>query len=119
MPDSAGASWDPLSGKPDCYGFVYTSEGSSTHSGFTTTQMDTTVPFWAETPVKGVKASELLNYTSVDVWDEDTDFDDYIGGCKLPLTPAIFDGSLQSHVCPAGASTAEVKVYYRINPHKP
>jgi hypothetical protein len=113
-----GLSWDPLNGAPDPYLVVYTSEGASSHAGFTTTKMNTTIPFWAETPLEDIKASELLSYTSIDIWDEDPDFDDYIGGCKLPLTPAIFDGSLQSHVCPATASGVEVKVYFRINPAK-
>jgi hypothetical protein len=115
--DKTGASWDTLNGAPDPYLDVYTSEGTSSHSGETTVITDSTVPFWAETPVKGVKASELLNNTSIEIWDSDPTFDDYVGGCQLPLTPAIFDGSLQSHVCPATASGVEVKVYFRINPH--
>ncbi len=121
VPDknSGGTAWDVLAGAPDPYLYVFTSEGTSVHSGKTTVLTDSTFPFWAETPLKGVKASELLANTSIDIWDSDVDFDDYMGGCNLPLTPALFDGSLQSHVCPASASTVEVKVYYRINPHVP
>lgn len=115
--DGSGLSWDPLDGAPDCYLQAFSSEGTSVHSGRTTVQTDSTLPFWAETPLVGVKASELLNSFSIDIWDEDYDFDDYIGGCKVPLTPAIFDGSLQSYVCPAGAGGVSVKIYYRINPH--
>jgi hypothetical protein len=118
--DSTGASWDVLAGAPDPYLKVFTSEGASVHSGQTTVLTDSTIPFWAETPVKGVKASELLANTSVELWDSDGDFfDDRIGGCQLPLTAAIFDGSLQNHVCPASATTVSVTVYYRINPHVP
>ncbi len=119
VPDKnkSGASWDVLVGAPDPYLVVYTSEGTSVHSGETSVLTDSTFPFWAETPVKGVKASELLANTSVEIWDSDVDFDDFIGGCKLPLTPAIFDGSLQSVDCPATASGVPVTVYYRINPH--
>jgi hypothetical protein len=119
VPDKnkSGASWDVLAGAPDPYLYVFTSEGTSSHSGQTTVLTDTTFPFWAETPVTGVKASELLANTSVEIWDSDVDFDDFIGGCKLLLTPAIFDGSLQSQVCPATTSGVEVKVYYRIKPH--
>jgi hypothetical protein len=112
-----GESWDPLGGAPDPYCKVFTSEGTSVHSGQTSVVTDSTVPFWAETPVKGVKASELLANTSIEIWDSDLYFDDYMGGCALPLTPAIFDGSLQSQVCPATASGVEVKIYFRINPH--
>lgn len=111
------AAWDILAGAPDPYLKVFTSEGTSVHSGQTMVVTDSTFPFWAETPVMGVKASELLANTAVEIWDSDVDFDDFIGGCQLMLTPAIFDGSLQSQVCPASASTVEVKVYFRINPH--
>lgn len=112
--------WDALGGAPDPFVNVFTSEGASTHSGSTTSVSDTTVPFWAETPVKGVKASELLANTSIEIWDYDTlDPNDYIGGCALPLTPAVFDGSLQDYTCPATATTVSVKIYYRINPHVP
>jgi hypothetical protein len=119
VPDTnkSGSSWDVLGGAPDPYLNVFTSEGMSSHSGQTSTLTDTTFPFWAETPVKGVAASELLANTSIEIWDSDVDFDDYIGGCPLPLTPAIFDGSLQSVDCPATASGVAVTVYYRINPH--
>jgi hypothetical protein len=117
--DKNGAAWDVLAGAPDPYLKVFTSEGASVHSGQTTVLTDSTVPFWAETPVKGVKASELLANTSVEIWDSDLDFDDFIGGCKLPLTAAIFDGSLQNTTCAATPSSVEVTVYYRINPHVP
>lgn len=116
----SGYSWDALAGLPDPYVNVFTSEGASTHSGATTVVNDTLYPFWAETPVKGVKASELLANTSIEIWDYDTlDPNDFIGGCALPLTPAVFDGSLQDYTCPATASTVSVKIYYRINPHVP
>jgi len=88
------------------------------HSGQTTVQNDTTVPFWAETPMKGVKASELLSSFSIQIWDSDVEFDDYMGGCNVPLDPANFDGSLQSHDCPATATEPAFTFYYRINPHK-
>ena len=118
--DKTGASWDFPASPADPYLTVYTSEGTSVHSGQTTALTDTSAPFWAETPVKGVKASELLANTSIEIFDSDGGFfDDPIGGCQLPLTAAIFDGSLQNHVCPASASTVEVKVYFRINPHVP
>ena len=78
---------------------------------------DTTLPFWAETPVKGVKASELLANTSIEIWDYDTlDPNDYIGGCALPLTPAVFDGSLQNYVVPGDR---EHRVGDGLLPHQP
>lgn len=117
--DKKGAAWDLLNGAPDPYLFVFTSEGTASHSGATTSKTDSTVPFWQETPLLGVKASELLNNTSIEIWDyDDLNNDDFIGGCQLPLTAAIFDGSLQNHTCPASASGVSVEVWFRINPHK-
>jgi hypothetical protein len=112
-----GAAWDPFGGLPDPYLKAFSSEPGSVHSGQTSVQMDTTLPFWAETPLVGIKASELLNNFSIEIWDDDFDFDDYIGGCKIPLAASTFDGSLQSYTCPATASGMSVKLYYRINPH--
>jgi hypothetical protein len=73
VPDKnkSGSSWDVLGGAPDPYLIVYTSEGTSSHSGQTSVLTDTTFPFWAETPVTGVKASELLANTSIEVCDSD------------------------------------------------
>lgn len=118
LPDltKSGSAWDPLNGAPDAFLNVFSSAAGMTHSGTTTVQMDSTFPFWAETPLKGIKASELLTNLSFEVWDQDPDFDDFIGGCKIPLTAAVFDGSLQSYVCPATPTTGEVKLYYRVNP---
>jgi hypothetical protein len=119
IPDKnkSNAAWDPLEGAPDCYLSTYSSEGSSVHSGTTTVQTDSTVPFWAETPMTSVKSSELLANFSIEIWDDDYDFDDFIGGCKVPLSASTFDGSLQDYTCPATASGVSVKFYYRINPH--
>ena len=112
--DVSNASWDITNGAPDPYVVAYSSLGGVSHTGQTTVQSDTTVPFWAEVPLKGIKAAELMNNLSFEIWDSDLDFDDLIGGCKLPITPAVFDGSLQSHVCPATASTVSVELWYRI-----
>lgn len=116
VPDKnkSGASWDITNGAPDPYLVAYSSLGGVSHTGETSVQNDTTVPFWAEVPLKGIKAAELMNSLSFEIWDSDIDFDDLIGGCTLPLTPAIFDGSLQSHVCPASARTVSVELFYRI-----
>ena len=114
-----GTSWHVLNGLPDPYLLVFTSQGAVSHSGATTTKFKTTVPFWQETPLKALKASELLGNTSIEIWDYHAlGFDSFMGGCKLPVTAAVFNGSLQSVVCPATASGVSVKAYYRINPHK-
>jgi hypothetical protein len=117
--DKAGVSWDPLAGLPDPYFKVFSSEGASTHSGTTLTLNDTDSPFWAETIMKGVKASELLANLSVEAWDEDFDLDDRMGGCTLPLKREWFDGSLQSYTCPESASGVSFKFYFRVRPNVP
>jgi hypothetical protein len=116
--DTAGASWDALNGAPDVYLIAYSSEGTSSHTGQTTTQQDSLYPFWAETPLKGIKASEILNNLSFELWDADVDFDDYVGGCQIPVAASQFDGSLQDYTCKASASSVQVQLYFRINPHK-
>ena len=116
--NKTGGDWDILAGLPDPYAKVFTSEGATSHSGKTTTQTDSMFPFWAETPLTSLKASELLANTSIEFWDEDDFIDDFIGGCTLPLAAAVFDGSLQNYTCPASASGVSVRFYYRINPHK-
>lgn len=114
-----GYNWDALAGLPDAYLVAFSSEGMSSHSGKTSTIADSFYPMWMETPLKGVKASELLNNLSFEIWDEDMlDIDDLIGGCELPVTAAIFDGSLQDYTCAPTTRSNSVQLYYRINPHK-
>jgi hypothetical protein len=80
-------------------------------------QPNTTYPYWAEAPLKAIKASELLNNLSFEIWNSNTFIDDYMGGCALPMQAELFDGSLQAHLCPATASTDEVTLWFRIQPH--
>jgi len=118
--DKNGKAWDLLNGAPDPYVIVFTSEGTTSHSGATTSKTDATVPFWAETPLTGIKASELLSNTSIEIWDYDElNNDDFMGGCKIPLTSASFDASiLGDYTCPATASGVSVEIFYRLRPHK-
>jgi C2 domain len=118
--DKKGAAWDLLNGAPDPYLLVFTSEGTTSHSGETTSKTDTTAPFWQETPLKGVKASELISNTSIEIWDYDElNNDDFIGGCPIPLTPAMFDGSLLEVDCAPTATGGAMTIDYRIRPHVP
>lgn len=112
--DKAGARWD-ANGVPDPYLVAYSNLGGVVHSGVTTIKTDTTLPYWGEALLMGISAAELMNSLSFEIWDADEDDpDDLIGGCTLPVTAASFDGSLQSHVCPATASKVSVKLNYRI-----
>lgn len=110
--------WDAFGGLPDVFLTAISSEGTTSHSGTTSTKDDTLYPFWAETPLTGIKASELLSNLAFEVTDYDvTDPNDYIGGCKIPLTAEQFDGSLQNFTCPLGTRGVVAELYYRINPH--
>lgn len=112
--DKSGASWDITNGAPDPYLVAYSSLSGMSHTGQTKVQTDTTMPVWAEVPLKAVTAAELMNNLSFEIWDSDIDFDDLIGGCTLPITAAVFDGALQSHTCPPTASNVPVELFYRI-----
>jgi C2 domain len=118
--DKNAKAWDLLNGAPDPYLFAFSSEGTTSHSGATTSKTDSSVPFWQETPLTSVKASELLSNLSIEIWDYDElNNDDFIGGCAIPLTPALFDESLLSYIkCPASATGVPVELYYRLRPHK-
>ena len=96
---------------------AYSKQGATTHSGQTTVQNDTTYPFWAELPLKGIKSSELLNQLSFELWDSDLEYDDYIGGCSLPIKTSDFSGELLNFKCPETATLGAVELYYRIKPH--
>ncbi len=113
--------WDAFNGLPDPYLLAFASEGAATASGKTTAPADTLVPIWMETPLTKVKASTFLENLSFEIWDEDTlDPDDYIGGCKLPITVDKFDGSLQTFTCGPGPTRGvSVTLWYRIRPSAP
>lgn len=111
----SGGSWDVLNGLGDPYLEAYSgTTAPNKHSGYTSTANDTSDPFWQERPLKGIKASELLTKLSIQIWDEDTDLDDFMGGCTIPLTAAMFDEALHDITCPATATEGPVKLYYRI-----
>jgi hypothetical protein len=111
----SGDSWDLFGDLPDPYVVVYSSIGSSSHTGQTTTKDNTLVPSWVEAPLKGVQAAELLNNTSFEIWDHD-DFnaDDEIGGCAIAMTPELFDGQVRQVTCSPNASFNSVTLKFKI-----
>lgn len=115
--NKSNSSWDVFGGAPDPYLKAFSSEGASVHSGQTQVKKDSTVPSWSETPLSGVKASELLSNFSIEIWDSDVDFDDFMGGCKVTLATSSFDGALRTASCAATSTGVAVKAFYRIKPH--
>ena len=111
--NKSGGAWD-FNGLPDPYAKGYSSLGASSHSGLTAFIADTTFPQWNAPVLTQVPARELLSSFSVELWDDDYDFDDVIGGCPVRLEASMFDGSLKSAKCPASPSGVEVTVYFRL-----
>lgn len=112
--NKSGGSWDGFGGLPDPYAKAYSKEGTSTHTAQTTYVTDSTTPYWLATTLTGVRASELLASFSVEVWDSDTVYDDYVGGCAIPLSTQVFDGGLYKYTCPETASSVKVTVVFRL-----
>lgn len=112
--NKSGASWDANGGAPDPFVKAFSSFNGISHTGQTATFDDTTIAMFEERPLKGITTQELLKGVTIEVWDADLQYDDLIGGCKLPLTAANFDGALLGYVCPATTSTVPVEILYRI-----
>jgi hypothetical protein len=112
--NKSGGSWDALGGFADPYLIAFSGVGAASHTGKTVVHSDTHLPFWEDLPLKGIKASELLTNLTVEIWDSDLSVDDLIGGCKLPITAAFFDGTLHSYVCQGTTTTVPVELFFRI-----
>ncbi len=113
--NKTGAAWDPFSGLPDPWVSGFSTLGSSSHSGSTDFYLvDTLFPVWSTVVLTGVPARELLSSFSVEVWDDDYDFDDYVGGCVIKLDAGMFDGALKTARCPATPSGVEFTLNFRL-----
>lgn len=112
--NKSGGSWDFNGGLPDPYAKAFSSLGTSSHSGTTSFIADTTFPQWNAAVLTQVPARELLSSFSVELYDDDYDFDDLIGGCPIRLDASMFDGSLKSAKCPATPSGVEITLYFRL-----
>jgi hypothetical protein len=109
-----GFAWDLFGGLPDPYLRAFSSEGASTHNGPTPTLNDTLSPAWGVAPLRGIRASELISNTFIDIWDSDATSDDLIGGCRIPISTANFDGRLYSYTCGATPDYNELRVVFRL-----
>jgi len=108
------AAWDFGGGLPDPYVKAYSSLGATSHSGTTVFIADTTSPQYNFAVLASVPARELLSSFSIEVWDDDYDFDDFVGGCAIRLDATMFDGGLKSARCPATPSGVELTVSFRL-----
>lgn len=112
-----GDYWDPFYQPPDPYVKVFTSLGATSHSGQTAYAKDTFSPTYTETPLKGISAQELMSNFSFEIWDDDVDYDDLIGGCRVGVSAAAFGGPVQSVTCAQTPSNPSVTLKFKINQH--
>lgn len=112
-----GSDWDPFYGAPDPYVKVFSSLGATSHAGQTAYQTDNVHPAYGETPLKGISASELMSNLSFEIWDDDVDFDDQVGGCKIGISAATFGGVLQQVTCSPTPSLPAVTLRFKLVPH--
>ena len=112
--NKAGGAWDTFGGLPDPYARAYSAFSGVSHSGATTFVADTLTPQWGTVVLAQVPARELLNSFSVELMDDDYDFDDTIGGCAIKLDASMFDGALKSARCPATVSGVEFSVVFKL-----
>lgn len=110
----SGGAWDFYENLPDPYARAYSSVGATSHSGTTAFISDTTSPQWTAPVLTNVPARELLNSFSVEVWDDDLDYDDFIGGCAIKLEASMFDGNVRSATCPATPSGSVITVRFKL-----
>jgi hypothetical protein len=110
-------SWDLWGNGPDPFVKVFsqtaTGAAKTAQSAYVT---DSFVPAWPGVLMSGL-ASEFLANTQVEVWDSDTIYNDFIGGCKLPINVDMFNGKLFKYTCPATPSGVAFTVYFRLK-HK-
>jgi len=95
---SSGSAWDPFGGLPDP--FVQIALANSTQ-GSSSYKSDTLSPAWGETILKGVSAQDLAMAT-VNVIDDDTIANDWIGSCAYSFEPR---SGVQTITCDAAHSS--------------
>lgn len=112
-----GSDWDPLYGLPDPYVKLFSNLGADSHAGQTAVQANNLHPVYTnEVPLKGISAKELMNNLSFEIWDDDYDFDDQIGGCKIGLSAANFSGVVQQVTCSPTPSLPSVTLRFKLVP---
>ncbi|MFO0741912.1 MAG: hypothetical protein U0270_38805 [Labilithrix sp.] len=112
------SDWDPFYGAPDPFVKLYSNLGADSHTGQTAFQTDNLHPAWTtEVPLKGISAKELMNNLSFEIWDDDFDYDDQVGGCKIGISAANFSGVVQQVTCNQTPSLPSVTLRFKLVPH--
>ena len=112
-----GDYWDPFYGNPDPYVKLYSNLGAASHAGQTAIVPDNFHPTYAEAPLKGISAKELMSNLSFEIWDDDYDYDDQIGGCKIGINAGNFGGTLQQVTCSPSPTLPSVTLRFKLIAH--
>jgi len=102
-----GLAWDPFGGAPDP--IVQVRVGSDTATPVIENGPDDvfSITYTSAPRTTNVRASDLLTLLRFDVFDEDSDTNDFIGACRISASTvtAAFSESPQFLNCPIEAST--------------
>ena len=105
-----GSAWDAFGGLPDPV-----AEGISHNStGTTPYRSNTLKPIWNDAILIQQTAADLKKGFTLTITDSDTSFNDLIGGCRLTLSDADFDGAIHTQTCPATNVSAAVTFDYKV-----
>lgn len=95
--DQNGSAWDAFGGAPDP--IVELACGGD--SGGVAVQNDTYFPSWNDVVLQGVEARDLINGLSVEVTDDDAQFDESISSCRYSVSESELIGGDFSVQCDA------------------
>jgi hypothetical protein len=115
--NSSGDSWDFFGGLPDPWVRFSTSYLSTDWNADSTTQDDTTLPWWQEVLIQDVKAAALLSYFEVEVWDSDAFGSEKMSGCYGSFREDYFSGSNFSITCLASGALRGATIYFSLARH--
>jgi hypothetical protein len=113
-----GSAWDPFNGLPDPYVKLFSNLAATSHAGQTAYVSDNLHPTYSESPLKGISAKELMNNLSFEIWDDDVDYDDQVGGCKIGISAGNFGGVVQQVTCSPTPSLPSVTLRFKLVPHQ-
>jgi len=114
--DPDGDTWDSFGGLPDPLVEITIGATGAEQTGSTTDQPNTTEPAWNEQILSGVTSQDIIDGTTLTVFDVDPIGRAHIGACELTYTSADFP-SVERWTCspnPTGPGYAGWEVTLRI-----